>query len=127
MTLHLRPLRMAHGTNQWACVILPDLVWIGRRCEAVAGKTIGHQNKLRVTLTTLTTLYLFSLKKVVLLVGLNEEQTMKTLLMFLSVAILSGWGGGLVTQQKIVEQIKTLKEEVKLLKQENQIFRKNSQ
>jgi len=62
-----------------------------------------------------------------LLVGLNEEQTMKTLLMFLSVAILSGCGGSLVTQQKIVEQIKTLKEEVKLLKQENQIFRKNSQ
>jgi len=30
-------------------------------------------------------------------VGLNEEQTMKTLLMFLSVAILSGCGGGLVT------------------------------
>ena len=55
--------------------------------------------------------------------GLNEEQTMKTLLMFLSVAILSGCGGGLVTQQKIVEQIKTLKEEVKLLKQENQRFR----
>jgi len=58
-----------------------------------------------------------------LLVGLNEEQTMKTLLMFLSVAILSGCGGGFVTQQKIVEQIKTLKEEVKLLKQENQRFR----
>ena len=73
--------------------------------------------------------------KVVLLVGLNEEQTMKTLLMFLSVAILSGCGlatfhsemGGFKTKQKIVEQIKTLKEEVKLLKQENQIFRKNSQ
>ena len=61
--------------------------------------------------------------KVVLLVGLNEKQTMKTLLMFLSVAILSGCGGGLVTQQKIVEQIKTLKEEVKLLKLENQRFR----
>ena len=52
---------------------------------------------------------------------------MKTLLMFLSVAILSGYGGGLVTQQKIVEQIKTLQEEVKLLKQENQRFRENSQ
>ena len=70
-----------------------------------------------------------------MLVGLNEEQTMKTLLMFLSVAILSGCGlatfhsemGGFVPQQKIVEQIKTLKEEVKLLKQENQRFRKNSQ
>ena len=65
---------------------------------------------------------------------------MKTLLMFLSVAILSGCGllaerndyylisvdGGVrvpVTQQKMVEQIKTLKEEVKLLKQENQRFR----
>ena len=59
--------------------------------------------------------------------GLNEEQTMKMLLMFLSVAILSGCGGGFVTQQKIVEQIKTLKEEVKLLKQENQRFRENSQ
>ena len=55
---------------------------------------------------------------------------MKTLLMFLSVAFLSGCGlatfhsemGGLKTQQKIVEQIKTLKEEVKLLKQENQRF-----
>ena len=58
-----------------------------------------------------------------MLVGLNEEQTMKTLLMFLSVAILSGWGGGLVTQQTMVEQIKTLEEEVKLLKQENQRFR----
>ena len=82
--------------------------------------------------------------KVVLLVGLNEEQTMKTLLIFLSVAILSGCGllaerndyylisvdGGVrvpVTQQKMVEQIKTLKEEVKLLKQENQRFRENSQ
>ena len=49
---------------------------------------------------------------------------MKTLLMFLSVAILSGCGGGLVTQQKMVEQIKTLKEEVKLLKQENQRLQK---
>ena len=65
-----------------------------------------------------------------MLVGLNEEQTMKTLLMFLSVAILSGCGlatfhsemGGFKTKQKIVEQIKTLKEEVKLLKQENQRF-----
>ena len=62
-----------------------------------------------------------------MLVGLNEEQTMKTLLMFLSVAILSGCGGGLVTQQTMVEQIKTLEEEVKLLKQENQRFRENSQ
>ena len=49
---------------------------------------------------------------------------MKMLLMFLSVAILSGCGGGLVTQQKIVEQIKTLEEEVKLLKQENQRLQK---
>ena len=32
-----------------------------------------------------------------LLVGLNEEQAMKMLLMFLSVAILSGCGGGFVT------------------------------
>ena len=47
--------------------------------------------------------------------------------MFLSIAVLSGCGGGLVTQQKIVEQIKTLQEEVKLLKQENQRFRENSQ
>ena len=62
-----------------------------------------------------------------MLVGLNEEQTMKTLLIFLSVGTLSGCGSGLVTQQKIVEQIKTLKEEVKLLKQENQRFRENSQ
>ena len=60
---------------------------------------------------------------------------MKTLLMFLSVAILSGCGVatfyselvGFKTKQKIVEQIKTLKEEVKLLKQENQRFRENSQ
>ena len=59
--------------------------------------------------------------------GLNEEQTMKTLLMFLSVAFLSGCGGGLLTQQTMVDQIKTLEEEVKLLKQENQRFRENSQ
>ena len=38
--------------------------------------------------------------KEVLLEALNEERTMKMLLIFLSVAILSGCGGGLVTHMK---------------------------
>ena len=48
--------RMAHGTHQWGCVTLPDLVWTGRRCRAGVALTGGHQNKLRATLMTKTTL-----------------------------------------------------------------------